>query len=206
MDGLQLTVEKIHLTTNNVKELLHKITEEKSDQSGETQQPTNQSAMGALPQGMPTLNTVAGGVSNAADGMVKLGKATATRVAAIGQPAKKHEPKDSKVCLKKVEVRSIVVHSVSAMMSDNKTPSLSLKAPPIRFLNFSESHGIQNAADMIQLLLKEILGSASRAGALDRVFCGATNVAHVQMVLATMTTSRCRKLQHVLSCHCCCCG
>ena len=108
MDGLQLTVEKIHLTTNNVKELLHKITEEKSDQSGETQQPTNQSAMGALPQGMPTLNTVAGGVSNAADGMVKLGKATATRVAAIGQPAKKHEPKDSKVCLKKVEVRSIV--------------------------------------------------------------------------------------------------
>ncbi|CAE7037534.1 unnamed protein product [Symbiodinium microadriaticum] len=162
VDGLQLTVEKIHLTTNNVKELLHKITEEKSDQSGETQQPTNQSAMGALPQGMPTLNTVAGGVSNAADGMVKLGKATATRVAAIGQPAKKHEPKDSKVCLKKVEVRSIVVHSVSAMMSDNKTPSLSLKAPPIRFLNFSESHGIQNAADMIQLLLKEILGSASR--------------------------------------------
>ncbi|CAE6919634.1 unnamed protein product [Symbiodinium sp. CCMP2456] len=162
VDGLQLTVEKIHLTTNNVKELLRKIAEKKSDQSGEVEQPTNQTMMGALPQGMPTLNTVAGGVSNAADGMAQLGKATATRVAAIGQPAKRQEPKDSMVCLKKVEVRSIVVHSVNAMMSDNKTASLSLKAPPIRFLNFSESHGVQNAADMIQLLLREILGSASR--------------------------------------------
>ena len=162
VDGLQLTVEKIHLSTSNVKDLLDKMNQKELDDMPAPENEPDEQVTGVVSQATYTAGRVAGIVSNTASGINQLGQSTAARVAAIGKPHKQEERKEAKVCIKMVDIRSITVRSVNSLVTDQSS-SLSMKAPPIRIKNFSESHGTQKAAQMIQLLLKEILGSASRA-------------------------------------------
>jgi len=70
-------------------------------------------------------------------------------------------PNEGKLLIKKMQAERMIVHLVLAMPDDEPPLSLSFLAP-IRDITDIESHGATKADDMIQLLLKEILGSASR--------------------------------------------
>ncbi|CAE7312725.1 epsE [Symbiodinium microadriaticum] len=72
-------------------------------------------------------------------------------------------PNEGKLLIKKMQAQSMVVHLVLPMPHDEPC-TLSLLGPSIHSTDLSESHG--EADRMIQLLLKEIIGSASRATAL----------------------------------------
>ncbi|CAE7421555.1 unnamed protein product [Symbiodinium natans] len=156
VDGLQLTWEKIHVRSSNVKDLLHKMNHKESIDAAEPENEQDEQGTGLVPQVTDAVSTVAGEISHTASGLKELGQTAAAQVAAIAQPPQEKERKEAKVCIKTVHIKSIEVLSVNALTEG----PLSFKAPPIRIESFSESHGTQKAAEMIQLLLKEILGSA----------------------------------------------
>ena len=72
-------------------------------------------------------------------------------------------PNEGKLLIKKMQAQSMIVH-LFLPMPDDEPCALSLMGPSIHSTDLSESHG--EADRMIQLLLKEIIGSASRAAAL----------------------------------------
>ena len=151
MDGLQLTVEKIRLSTSNVKELLDKLAKKESKEGElgneadeDCQQATDVASLGAR---------AVSNVRDAAGGVAQLGQATVSHAANLAKRATqtpKKEVKEAKVCIKTVHVKTITVHTVGAMVSDNQSPSLSLKGPPVYFKDFSRTHGVSGAASAIQ--------------------------------------------------------
>lgn len=68
-------------------------------------------------------------------------------------------PNEGKLLIKKMQAQSMIVH-LFLPMPDDEPCTLSLMGPSIHSTDLSESHG--EADRMIQLLLKEIIGSASR--------------------------------------------
>ena len=154
VDGLQLTVEKLYLTTSNVMDLLDKISQKEPGEETAAS-PEGEQASGLVSQGANAVSHVASGVNSAASGLVQLGQTGAGRLASMAPGTTKTtetEAKEQKVCIKMVHVRTVTVHSVNAMMFDRPSSTLSLKGPPILFKDFSQSHGIQGAASVIQIL------------------------------------------------------
>eukprot|EP00439_Symbiodinium_sp_Y106_P032796 s2861_g3.t3 len=79
----------------------------------------------------------------------------------IARTTTEKDEKEGMFRIKKLRAQSIVVDSVvTSMFGEPETVSLS--APPIDITDFSEPHGAETADNMIRLLLKEIMGSASR--------------------------------------------
>jgi len=79
----------------------------------------------------------------------------------IARTTTEKDQKEGVLRIKKMRAQSIVVDSVvTSMFGEPETVSLS--APPIDITDFSQPHGAETADNMIRLLLKEIMRSASR--------------------------------------------
>ena len=142
LDGLQLNFEKVHQATNNVQELLDKISQHSGD---EMPAGKSQTVTGLLSEG-------AQAICSATGHLVQLCESRASHLASTSETGN-----HAKVCIKMVHVRTVTGREMLLRGS-----SLSLKGPPIRFKNLSDIYGVQSPSSVILLLLKEIVRSASR--------------------------------------------
>ena len=169
IDDLKLTVEKQQLQTSNVMDLVTKLRkqdalEDEVEPPPEALTTEQRSLQGLLSDAMDTTSNVARGTVNLGSGAIN---SVHEHITSIGKAEAQKPPKRVEVVIAKLRIRGIDLDTVSSILTDNQAPSVTLHAPDVEFEEFTKSIGESRPSRVIQLILMQIILSASNAAASE---------------------------------------
>ncbi|CAK9068003.1 unnamed protein product [Durusdinium trenchii] len=157
LDGLVLTVEKRTLQSSNVTDLVA-LLKDKDDKEVDGD--------GTAPSGLG--ENLQGVVSNVVDTASKITQGAMD----VAKGVKKEPPEEKKklqVIVKQLEMTRISLEGVSAIYSENQTPTVHLAVKDIKLKDFSRQK--TRPDQLVRLILKQIIFSSLNAvGGLSAIF------------------------------------